>query len=186
MNSWKDTVKDFLFELGLKAHTYIVEISIFHWIMHCQTYQNFEQPQNSYFQSHFSVLKIGGIFPKKLCEEYPTRRPTFTRKYFLKMLIFKVFHSLKLYLILSTLFIILVSLTKDRFPLYAYRISANSFCGNYSRAETIRGNTVRGFMPNPKRSLIYSWTCFDANNFDKWNTNLSLIPNMATKLWQIW
>ena len=36
---------------------------------HHQTYQNYEQPprtsQNSYFQSHFSVLKIGGIFPKK-------------------------------------------------------------------------------------------------------------------------
>ena len=36
---------------------------------HRQTYQNYEQPpktfQNSYFQSHFSVLKIGQIFPKK-------------------------------------------------------------------------------------------------------------------------
>ena len=36
---------------------------------HCQTYQNYEQPprtsQNSYFQSHFSVLKIGRIFPNK-------------------------------------------------------------------------------------------------------------------------
>jgi hypothetical protein len=36
---------------------------------HCQTYQNYEQPsttsQNSDFQSHFSVLKIGRIFPKK-------------------------------------------------------------------------------------------------------------------------
>ena len=36
---------------------------------HCKTYQNYEQPprtsQNSYFQSHFSVLKIGQIFPKK-------------------------------------------------------------------------------------------------------------------------
>ena len=36
---------------------------------HRQTYQNYEQPprtsQNSYFQSHFSVLKIGRIFPKK-------------------------------------------------------------------------------------------------------------------------
>ena len=35
----------------------------------CQTYQNYEQPprtsKNSYFQSHFSVLKIGPIFPKK-------------------------------------------------------------------------------------------------------------------------
>ena len=36
---------------------------------HRQTYQNYEQPpqtsQNSYFQSHFSVLKIGQIFQKK-------------------------------------------------------------------------------------------------------------------------
>ena len=36
---------------------------------HRQTYQNYEQPpqtyQNSYFQSHFSVLKIDRIFPKK-------------------------------------------------------------------------------------------------------------------------
>ena len=36
---------------------------------HHQTYRNYEQPprssQNSYFQSHFSVLKIGRIFPKK-------------------------------------------------------------------------------------------------------------------------
>jgi len=36
---------------------------------HRQTYQNYEQPpgtyQNSHFQSHFSVLKIGQIFPKK-------------------------------------------------------------------------------------------------------------------------
>ena len=34
-----------------------------------QTYQNYEQPprtsQHSYFQSHYSVLKIGQIFPKK-------------------------------------------------------------------------------------------------------------------------
>ena len=34
-----------------------------------KTYQNHEQPprtsQNSSFQSHFSVLKIGHIFPKK-------------------------------------------------------------------------------------------------------------------------
>ena len=42
---------------------------------HHQTYQNYEQPpqtsQNSYFQSHFSVLKIGRIFPKKnFYEEY--------------------------------------------------------------------------------------------------------------------
>ena len=54
---------------------------------HRQTYQNYEQPprtsQNSYFQSHFSVLKIGRIFPKKnFYEEYLTRRPTFIKKCF--------------------------------------------------------------------------------------------------------
>ena len=55
-------------------------------ICHPQTYQNYEQPpqtsQNLHFQSHFSVLKIGQIFPKKIYEEYLTRRPTFIRKYF--------------------------------------------------------------------------------------------------------
>jgi len=54
---------------------------------HCQTYQNYEQPpqtyQNSYFQSHFSVLKIGPIFPRKnFYEEYWTRRPTFIKNVF--------------------------------------------------------------------------------------------------------
>ena len=38
-------------------------------LCHCQTYQNHEQPpqtsQNSYFQSHFSVLKFGLIFTKR-------------------------------------------------------------------------------------------------------------------------
>ena len=37
---------------------------------HCQTYQNYEPPpqtyQNSYFQSHFSVLQIGRIYQKKI------------------------------------------------------------------------------------------------------------------------
>ena len=36
---------------------------------HHQTYQNYEQPpqkyQNSYFQSHFFVLKMGGMFNTK-------------------------------------------------------------------------------------------------------------------------
>ena len=50
-----------------------------------QTYQNYEQPprtsQNSYFQSHFSELKIGRIFlKKKIYEEYLTRRPSFIKK----------------------------------------------------------------------------------------------------------
>ena len=54
---------------------------------HRQTYQNYEQPprtsQNSYFQSHFSVLKIGRIFlEKNFYEEYLTRRPTFIKKVF--------------------------------------------------------------------------------------------------------
>ena len=43
--------------------------------------------QYSYFQSHFSVLKIGRIFPKKIFyEEYLTRWPTFIKKFFLKFL----------------------------------------------------------------------------------------------------
>ena len=54
---------------------------------HHQTYQNHEQPpqtsQNSYFQSHFSVLKIGRIFlKKKMFEEYLTRGPIFIKKCF--------------------------------------------------------------------------------------------------------
>jgi hypothetical protein len=67
---------------------------------HRQTYQNHEQPprtsQNSYFQSHFSVLKIGQIFlKKKFYEEYLTMRPTFIKKNS-KFLIFKVLYFLKL------------------------------------------------------------------------------------------
>ena len=54
---------------------------------HRQTYKNYEQPpqksQNSYFQSHFSVLKIGQIFPKKnFCEEYWIRRTTYINEIF--------------------------------------------------------------------------------------------------------
>ena len=45
---------------------------------HHQTYQNYEQPprtsQNLYFLSHFSVLKIGQIFPKNFFyEKYLTK-----------------------------------------------------------------------------------------------------------------
>ena len=54
---------------------------------HRQTYQNYEQPpqtsQNSYFQSHFSVLKIGRIFSEKnFYEEYLIRRPTYINEIF--------------------------------------------------------------------------------------------------------
>ena len=63
---------------------------------HCKTYQNYEQPprtsQNSYFLSHFSVLKIGWIFPKKkFNEEYSTRRPTFIKKCFWKFWFLRYF-----------------------------------------------------------------------------------------------
>ena len=52
-----------------------------------QTYQNYKQPPrtcpNSYFQSYFSVSKIGQIFPKKnFYKEYSTRRPIFFWKSF--------------------------------------------------------------------------------------------------------
>ena len=50
---------------------------------HRWTYQNYEQPPQTCFQSHFSVLKIGQIFPKKkFYEEYLIRRPTFIQNIF--------------------------------------------------------------------------------------------------------
>ena len=57
-----------------------------------QTYQNYEQPcqrsQNSEFQSHFSVSKIGWIFSKKkFCEECLLRRPTYINETFWKLLL---------------------------------------------------------------------------------------------------
>ena len=60
---------------------------LFITLCHHQSYQNYEQSpgssQNLYFQSHFSVLKIGRIFPKKICYEgYLTGRPTFNKKCF--------------------------------------------------------------------------------------------------------
>ena len=59
-------------------------------------YQNYEQPcercQNSEFQSHFSVSKIGRIFPKKnFCEEYLIRRPTYINEIFWKLWFLKYF-----------------------------------------------------------------------------------------------
>ena len=56
-------------------------------LCHRQTYQNYDQPprtsQNLYFQSQFSLLKIGRILLKKnFYEEYSTRRPTFIKKCF--------------------------------------------------------------------------------------------------------
>ena len=53
-----------------------------HFSLNNDLVQNYKQPcqrsQNFEFQSHFSVSKIGRIFPKKkFCEEYLIRRPTF-------------------------------------------------------------------------------------------------------------
>ena len=66
---------------------------------HCQAYQNYEQPpktcQNSYFQSHFSLLKIGQIFPKKFYEEYWTRTPTLIKNVY-ENLIVQVLYFFKL------------------------------------------------------------------------------------------
>ena len=71
-----ESFQDLLIELGMKLHMHLVEISIFlNKQCYRQTYQNYEQPpqtfQNSDIQSHFSVSKIDGIFPKEfLFEEY--------------------------------------------------------------------------------------------------------------------
>ena len=47
---------------------------------------NYEQTpqtcQNSDFQSHFSVLKIDRIFPKKIFRKYWTKRPSFNKNVF--------------------------------------------------------------------------------------------------------
>jgi len=63
---------------------------------HRQTYQNYEQPsrtsQNSYFQSHFSVLKSSQIFPKKKI----SMKDIGLGDQFLKILIFKILYFLKL------------------------------------------------------------------------------------------
>ena len=56
---------------------------------HRQTYHNYEQPpetsQNLYFQSHFSMLKIGRICPKK-CSMNVTK-PCFWKFWFLRYFI---------------------------------------------------------------------------------------------------
>ena len=61
----------------------------------CQTYQNYERPcqnfQDSEFQSHFSVSKIGRIFPKK-----KSAKNIWLEDHFLKTLIFKVLSLLKM------------------------------------------------------------------------------------------
>ena len=71
----------------MKPRMHLVEIGIITLSKVTITYQNYEQPpqtsQNSDFQSHFYVMKIGRIFPKKhFCEEYRARQPTFINSFF--------------------------------------------------------------------------------------------------------
>ena len=83
-----ESVQDFFDQVGHKTmYASSGNKHFFTKLCHHQIYQNYEQPpqtsQNLYFQSHFSVLKIGRIFPKKIFyEEYLTRRPTFIKKCF--------------------------------------------------------------------------------------------------------
>ena len=66
-----------------------------------QTYQNYEQPcersQNCEFQSHFSMSKIGRIFPKKdfLSRIFDCKTNLYQWN-FLKTLIFNVLYLLKM------------------------------------------------------------------------------------------
>ena len=67
-----------------------------------QTYQNYEQPpqtyQNSDFQSHFSVSKISQIFPKKcFLKNIRLGDQLLFKKMFLKILIFKMLYLLKMF-----------------------------------------------------------------------------------------
>ena len=85
-----ETVQDFLIKLDIKPLMHLLEINIFSLNKRpSQTYQNYEQPcqrsQNSEFQSHFSVSKIGRIFPKKICEEYLIRSPTYNKEILQKL-----------------------------------------------------------------------------------------------------
>jgi hypothetical protein len=86
-----ETVQDFFDQVGHQTTNASIENKHFftkHW--HRQTYQNYEQYcqrcQNSEFQSHFSVSKIGQIFPKKnISEEYLIRKQTFIFEIFWKL-----------------------------------------------------------------------------------------------------
>ena len=83
-----ESVQDFLNQVGHETmYASSGNKHFFTKSCHRQTYQNYEQPprtsQNSYFQSNFSVLKIGQIFlKKKFREEYLTRKPTFNKNIF--------------------------------------------------------------------------------------------------------
>ena len=96
--------------------------------------QNYEQPprisENSDFQSHFLVLKIGRIFPKRnLCYKYWTRIPGFIKNVFEN---FKVLYFLKM----CPIFVGSVHyfgqwyylVKKCLFPLNAYVISSVVSC----------------------------------------------------------
>ena len=78
-----------------------MEISIFSLYCHRETYQDYQQIpqglQNYDFQSHFSALKVSGIFLIFFYEKYYIRRPTCIRRNVLKMLIFKELYFLKMW-----------------------------------------------------------------------------------------
>ena len=69
-----ETVLDFFEQVGHETMLQVEISNFFGKSCHLQTYQNYEQPpqtyQNSDFQSYFSVSKIGWIFSwKKIFEE---------------------------------------------------------------------------------------------------------------------
>ena len=84
-----------------------------------------EQSQSSDFQSHFSVSKIGWIFPKKICEEYLIRRPIYINEIFWKLWFLKYFIYWKCAQFLSALIIILVSL---RMTFFSEKILISNRC----------------------------------------------------------
>ena len=83
-----ETVQHFLIKLGINPLMHLLEIGIF------SLNEDIVRLTN---KSHFSVSKIGRIFPKtNFCEEYLIRRPTYINETFLKTLIFKVLYLLKM------------------------------------------------------------------------------------------
>ena len=66
---------------------------------HRQTYKNYEHPlrtyQNSLFQNHFSVLKIGQILPRIFSIKNIGLGRDFPTNFYQKMLIFKILYFLK-------------------------------------------------------------------------------------------
>ena len=79
-----EIVQDFWIKLGIKPLMHLVEMGIFSLnndlVSLIPKYELL--CQNSELQSHFSVSKIGRIFPKRICEEYLIRRLTYIDDFF--------------------------------------------------------------------------------------------------------